>query len=723
MNRISGFNLVLRSSVSAFFIVAMTATALAQQADTAEGATDIVVKGQRQQYVGDVPTRDLPQNISSLSAETLKIVGITRLDDALDLVSGVSRQNNFGGLWDSFAVRGFAGDSNVPSGFLVNGFNAGRGFAGPRDASSVERIDVLKGPTSALFGRGEPGGTVNIVTKKPQFEESGYLTLQGGSFNTYRAEADFTTPLSDNFAVRLNGAYEDADSYRDTVKTKKIFITPSILWKLGPDSSVSYEMEFSHQEVPFDRGIPILNNDFGRLPASRYLGEPGDGPTKLDALGHQFQFQHDFSKKWGVLLGAGYRETDLIGIGEYPELVASRQPFLIAGPTNGVILSRQRRNQRIHSKDLILRGEINGEVDVAGIVNHLIIGADYDKFTLDQFQSRFRPQAYNSTLTLAQINGINVLNPVYGAYAPVNAGALLVYNKIERAESWGVYAQDQIDLTDWLKVRVGGRYDHFKQNIVSVGVKVPGQSVNAFSPQVGAVVQPIEQISLYASYAKGFRPNTGLDFFGSPFAPERTKAYEVGVKFATDDKKLTATVALFQMDKNNIITADPNPAHSGFVIAIGTARSKGVEADIDARLPYDFHLTIAYAYTDAYSTSTVLDPDFGKSIFPGDRLINIPKHSGSALLLKNFAIGGRKATLGAGVNYVGDRLGETGTTFTLPSYTLVRVLASVDITDKIRLAGNINNLLNKRWYSNSYSALWTYPGSPRSFSVRATYSF
>ncbi|WP_044563580.1 Plug domain-containing protein [Azospirillum sp. B4] len=165
----SGFRFFCAATAAYLMLQPVARAAEDQAPATGDGLEEITVTAQKQQYVGTVPAKDVPQNIQTLSAATLQETGITRLSDALDLVSGVARQNSYGGLWDGFAVRGFAGDINVPSGFLVNGFNYGRGFGGPRDVSSVERIDVLKGPTSALFGRGEPGGTVNIITKQPQF--------------------------------------------------------------------------------------------------------------------------------------------------------------------------------------------------------------------------------------------------------------------------------------------------------------------------------------------------------------------------------------------------------------------------------------------------------------------------------------------------------------------------------------------------------------------------
>lgn len=726
MKKHSAFRAFLATGAA---IITLPNAAFAQDAGKDQPDGSIVVTGQRQPYVGNTPIKDLPQNIQTVTAETLDIVGASNLGAALELVSGIAPLNNFGGLWDGYAVRGFAGDSNnVPTGMLVNGFNGGRGFSGPRDASSVETIQVLKGPTSAMFGRGEPGGTVNVITKKPLFEQQGYVMLQGGSWNQYRGEADFTTPLSDNLAIRINGAYEEGDSYRDTVHTKKIFITPSILLKLSDSTSIAYEFEYADQKIPFDRGIPIYNNNFTRLPPSRYLGEPGDGPVEAKVYGNQLTFQHDFNDKWSLLAGFGYRTTSLQGIGEYPEFAAARQPFFTNG---GTVLSRQRRSLDYDSKDLTVRAEINGEFEMGSIVNHVVFGTDYNRFELDQIQTRYRPPAFNSTSTLATLNAIDVLNPVYGAYPAPNAFTSNVFNKLEVDKSWGAYFSDQLDLTDWLKVRGGGRYDEFRQTITDrlnpVKTTAPGinpikQNLSRFSPQFGVVVQPSQTLSLYATYGEGFRPNNGQAFNGSTFGPETSKAYELGAKFASADNRITATLALFQMDKTNVLTADPT--NSGFVIAIGAARSKGFEVDIDAKLPSDFHLIVAYAYTDAYSLSTVLDPDFAKPILPGDPLINVPKNSFNTLLTKDFQLGGdRKVMLGAGLQYIDRRLGETATTYFLPSATLVKLVGSFDITSNLRLNASVNNLFNKRWFANSYAALWTFPGAPRNFKVSATYKF
>lgn len=677
----------------------------------------IEVSAQREHYRGDVSAEDLPQAVQVISAETLKEVGAVTLTEALDLATGVARQNTFGGLWDGFAIRGFAGDLNLPSGYLVNGFGA-RGFGGVRDTSSIEKIEVLKGPGSALYGRGEPGGTVAITTKKPQFQTEGSATVTAGSYNFWRGEGDYTTPLNASTAVRINGAIEDADSFRDTVHTKRYFASPSILSKLGNDTSIWYELEWSRQEIPFDRGVVARNAQLGYVPISRFLGEPGDGPTVAKVLGHQAELQHNLGKSWVALIGASYRDTELDGIGENPELAASRQPFL----TDGQTLSRQRRFTDYKSKDAIARAEISGSFRTGPVLNHLLGGADYEEFKLDRLQTRYRPPVFHPGTSLAVMNAVNVFDPAYGSF-PLPSANQNVFNDTEKDHAYGVYLNDQLDLTSRLKLRLGGRYDWFKQSIDNrlATLPPPNQDVTQFSPQTGATYSLSDGLNVYAAYAKGFRPNTGFDVHRNPFAPEKTTSSEVGLKFDGFDGNLNATLALYRMKKTNVLTADP--VNAGQTIAIGEAESKGVELDMSGTLPGRVQVLFSYAYTDAYSASNVRDPDFGRIVSAGDPLLNIPKHNVSALVLKDVDVNGHKLTFGGGAKYYSERLGETGTSFFLPAYTLVRLLGTYEVTRNFSVTAEVNNLFDREYYPASFAALWVYPGEPREFQIRATYKF
>lgn len=706
---------------SAAIALSAAPAALAQAPAEPAAESDIVVTGLKRQYFGDTPVKEIPQAVQFLEGKLLDDLNITRLDTALELASGVSRQNNFGGLWDSFAIRGFAGDENFPSGFLVNGFNGGRGYGGPRDASNVERIEVLKGPNSALFGRGEPGGTVNIVTKKPTFKEGGSFSVSAGRWETYRVEGDYNLPLSDSVAVRINGSSEQADSFRDTVKTQKYTVNPSILAKFSDADIFTYELEYVNQEVPFERGVVaiptvgaggVISYNLGAIPNSRFLGNPNDGPTKVEVLGHQAQYQHDFSEDWTLMLGAGYKDTTFEGFSSDPELALGRQRI----DNDGRTLSRQRRFRDYSTTHMVFRGEISGKLAMGSIVHNIRIGADWDKFKIKTFQTRYRPSAAD------QSYAIDIFNPNYNIPAPIPTA--VIQNSTEIQKAWGIYAQDQVEITEQFKVRFGGRYDDFSQDIdLRLNNTNPRKSYTKFSPMAGVVFEPTRSLSFYGSYGKGFRPNSGVGFDGQPFEPEISESYEVGAKFVTPDGRITSTVSLYKMKKDNVLTLDPDPNHAGFSLPVGSAKSKGIEFDLNAKLPAGFELFLTYAYTDAEWATNALDPNFSAPIRKGDPLINIPKHQGNALLFKNFSIGDHEAMLGAGVTHVGRRLGETATTFFLPSYTIAKVLGSFNITDQIKLSADVTNVFNKKYYASSYAALWIAPGAPRSFSVRASFNF
>ena len=694
-----------------------TRLAQVQSAPVSSGAMEkIEVSAQRQHYRGDVAVEDLPQSVQVITGETLKQVGAVKLNDALDLATGVARQNTFGGLWDGFAIRGFAGDLNVPSGYLVNGFNGGRGFGGLRDTSSVERIEILKGPGSALFGRSEPGGTVAITTKKPQFTPEGSISLAAGSYDFKRVEGDYTTPLNDWTAVRINGAYEDSDSFRETVHTKREFLSPSILSRIGSNTSIWYELEYSKQEIPFDRGVLARRGELGVIPNSRYLGEPGDGPTIAKVLGHQAELQHVFWKNWVLLVGGAFRNTKLDGIGENPEFAAARNPFF----TDGQTLARQRRFTNYESDDAVGRAEVSGGFKTGSVGHHILFGADYENFKLDRLQRRYRPPAFNAGTTLAVSNAVNIFNPIYGNAPAANQN---VFNDTETDKSYGAYLTDQMDLTDALKLRLGARHDSFKQTIDNrlATLQPPKQDVTKFSPSAGLTYKLSDAMSVYTAFAKGFRPNTGFDVQRNPFEPEETKSGEVGLKFQLLEGDVSGNLALFKMKKTNVITADPNNA--GQSIAIGGAESKGVEFDLSGRLPGQVTVMFSYAYTDAISASNVLDPDFGRVVASGDPLLNIPKHNASLLLLKDFDLVGHKLTVGGGAKYVSRRLGETGTKFYLPGYSLVRLQATYEVMRNLSVTGEVTNLTDKVYYPASFAALWVYPGAPRQFQVRATLKF
>ncbi len=720
------------AAVMAATLSAASAQGIRSTAEQGDDSDAIFVEGVRRAYQGNFDPLEDPTSTQSLDLEFLRETGALDLNAALDLSASVARQNNFGGLWNSFSIRGFSGDINLPSGFLVNGFNAGRGFGGPRDLVGIEAVEILKGPRSALFGRGEPGGTINLVTKRPQFETAGDLRFTYGRWQQFRFEGDVQSSFGENhdLGVRLVGFFEDAESFRETVETQRYGFYPSATWRISDDTRVTYELEFTRQEIPFDRGV-AFTEEFGFTPRETFVGEPGDGPIETDVLGHQLEAQHNFSSNWSLLAGLGYRDTSLEGAASETNFEGRQTLFL-----DGRTLSRFFRFRDFDSEYLVLRAELAGEFDTGPIRHRLLFGADYDRFENSLFILRFRPPFFGpdtdiATLDPAEYLFLDVFDPVYGQFPQPIPGPNT--DREEVLKGWGVYVQDQIDLTDRLQLRFGGRFDDFTQDLTNLRadpVATITTSDQRFSPQVGAVYLVNDGLSLYGSYGEGFRQQTGSDFEGNQFDPNITRSGEIGVKVDLE-KYFSAvvgsvTLAGFRVSQSNILVNDDRPeavAAGFFSATAGEARSLGVELDANAHFDGGLNLWLSYAFIDAEFTNSNPDADFGAIIEEGDPLINAPRHQLNFQVSQQFEVAEAPAQVGGGVLYTGERLGWTGFDFFLPSYTTVRLFGQIEPLPGFALRFDIDNLFDETFYTNSFADVWVEPGAPRRFRFTAAYSF
>lgn len=669
-------------------------------------ADDVVtVKAERQHYRSlsatgatktDALLMDLPQSVRVLTSDLLRDAGVTTLAGALDLASGISKQSPLGGLWDSYAMRGFTGDPNFGSDYMVNGFSSSRGYNGMRDGGNTQNVEVLKGPASALYGRGEPGGTVNITTKKPKFAPEYSADVSLGSFQTRRAALDLTGPLSDTVAYRLNAAHEEGHSFRDTLKVERSLLSPSFIWLAGEHTTVSYEIEAVRQRAPFDRGVVALNGKLGAVPVSRFLGEPGDGPMTVKSLGQQLFIHHALSDDWTVQAGASWRDSELRGYStEANKLLA-----------DGRTLNRQRRHRDFSATDVSARLEVLGKFRTGALAHEVLAGVDAYHFDDHRVQLRRNPSAANAY-------AIDIFNPVYGGVA---APLALSIDTQEGQRARGLYAQDQIDLGARWKALLGVRRDSYTQDVANHRLNVSNrQSLSATSPRAGLVYQPSIMWSLYASAAKGFRPNSGISIDNQAFPAERSRSYELGAKLETG--KLTGTVAVYDIRKRNVLTT--NPANTDFAIAAGEVGSRGLELDVSGELARGLRVSGAYAYTNA----TVTRGD--NTIVTGSRFANVPRHSANVIATQQFALGTGTASVGGGFQYVGERLGDVAVSsqFTLPAYTTARLLASYAPNARLRFALSVENLFNRSYYASSYSPLWVAPGGERTLTLNAHYRF
>ena len=687
-------------------IAAIGADTALEKADETKSShiENVLVIGARQAYQGNFATLETPQANLEIDAEALRNAGALELVQALDLSASVARQNNFGGLWNSFAIRGFVGDENLPSSYLVNGFNAGRGFGGARDLSGIESVEVLKGPRAALFGRGEPGGTVNLVTKRPTFETAGELSFSVGSFSTYRTDVDYTTPISDDVAIRLIGFYEDAESFRDTIESTKQGFSPSILWRLSPQTQMTYELEYSHQEVPFDRGVIAIDGELGFIPESRFLGEPGDGPMEADVLGHQLELQHEFNDEWHALVGFNHRDTSLEGF-------ATENGF---GDVNSEgNFGRFRRFRDYDAVYQVFRAEISGSFNTGEVQHRMIAGFDADEFENDQVFLRIRDRDQDG---LDQ--SINIFNPVYGAYPLPEPNPNT--DRVETQESLGLYIQDQISLTDKLDIRVGARFDDYQQELNNRrSNNVSEFSESRVSPQFGVVYKAADAFSLYAVYGENFRPLSGAND-ENRLEPNQSKSTEAGIKFALNDGALEGTFAIFDVEQSNISTVDADFNAT----AIGEAGSQGVEFDLNGNINDTLSIWVSYSYVDAETKNAFNDPNFGTEVLAGASLLNIPENQFSLQVIQQTQWVGKELNLIGGLVYVDERNGFfSDQDFKLPSYITVRVAANYNVSESLKFSAEINNLFDEEHYTNSFADVWVQPGTPRSARVSAVFRF
>ena len=633
----------------------------------------------------DTALRDIPQSISVIPATVLTDLGSTNVERALEFAGGVSKQNNFGGLTlYEYSVRGF-----TTSEFYQDGFSANRGYPSTPDAANIERIEVLKGPAASLYGRGDPGGTVNIVTKKPQPEAFTTLQTSAGSWDRYRTALDINTPLDSEGTVlsRVNLAVEDNHSFRDHVQSKRVFVAPSFSWQLDPDTSLLVESEFVRHSSTFDRGIV----DAPGVSRSTFLGEPNDGDISNHNNRIQAALEHHLDDAWKLRLASHYKQGSLWGD-------ASENRALNA---DGHTLNRRYRERSTGWHDSITQLELRGMFDIGSWQHELLIGTEYEDYRKKERVTAIAGSPY----------AIDIYNPVYGQPKP--NGTRSGTDFFEQTKSHALNLQDQIIFTDRLRGMLGARFEHFDQSIEDFnGAPKSHQTHDALTHRAGLLYQLTPQVGVFANASTSFKPNSGLDANSKSFKPEEGVGYEVGLKTELFDDRLSATVAAFHIEKENVLTLDPA---TNLNRAMGKARSQGVDLQLTGQVTDAVRVIGAFAYIDAEVTKG------DKAIPAGSRILGVAKRSGSLLGVYEFQDGAlRGSDLGAAFTYVGDRSGEAGTRFELPAYHTVDLLAHYKATDNVTVGLNLNNLFDEKYYERSYSSYWVNPGEPRNLTVSLT---
>jgi iron complex outermembrane receptor protein len=643
----------------------------------------------------ELPLRELPQSVRIVTRQAIDDLGATKLDDVLDYVGGVSRQNNFGGLWDNIAIRGMPGDQNVGMATLFNGFSSGRGFNAPRDLAGVERIEFLKGPAAALYGSSEPGGTLNVVSKRPLWKAAHAVEAYGGSHSLKRGALDSTGPLGERFAYRLNVAVEDRGGWRDQVGSQRQVLAPAFTWKITKDTVLDYTGEILRHETPLDRGVVALaDGRLGAIPRTRFLGEPADGDVRVDNRTHQLILSHLWASGWTGRLGLSQRSTGIHGYStEATALQASG------------LLTRQRRLRDYDSDDLAVQAELQGRVETGGLSHELLFGVERFRFEMDTRMLRVNGQPY----------AIDIYNPVYGQAQPTPAANT---DTFERQRNTAFYLQDAITLAPAWRLLAGVRVDRYDQTLLNrLKSTQTQQQPSSTSPRVGLSWLPTPQWTVYANAGRSFRPNTS-DAAGNSFAPESGRALELGTKWESRDKRIGATAALFDIRKRNVKTTDPSNSNQS--VAAGEIRSRGIEFDLAGQLSTHWRVNASLVWNKVEITRD-------NTLELGGRLLNVPRVNGSLLAVYEDALAnGQRYGIGGGVTHMGQRLGQARTqdeanagtaAFELPSYTTAKLVGYWRVTPTLRLTLDVDNLFNATYYTSSFSRLWVTPGMERAITL------
>ncbi|WP_213153628.1 TonB-dependent siderophore receptor [Pseudomonas carnis] len=644
----------------------------------------------------DTSIHETPQSISVVSKEVVEDLGATRLQDALDYAGGVGRANNFGGQGlTTFTVRGFTTGE-----FYRNGFPINRGYPNMPDANTIERLEVLRGPATMLYGRGDPGGTFNVVSKQPLAERTVTLGSQLNDQGMKRGTLDASGPLDEEgrLAYRLNVVGEGGDTFRDHVETERYGVTPVITWQATDDTKVTFEGDFMRNNHPLDRGLTRFPNQRGTPSRDTFWGDKDAGKLHNDNNMAQLRFEHALSDNW--TLGGGFQWLDGSLKGN---AIEANGPGSLGA--DGRTLQRNFNYRKLEWTDKDYQLNLTGHFSTGGFDHTLLTGIEYEDYDYKSIIQR--------SSAAAGTYPIDIFDPVYGQPRP--ALTRTPTHDKENLKTYAAFVQDQVALTERLKVLAGARFERFEHDYQNYVGKSWQAADNAVTPRVGVIYDLTDTVAVYADAARSFKPNTGASREGGGFAPEKGKSYEMGIKWEALDRQLSVDAAIYQIEKKNVLTTDP--VDNTFSVAAGQVRSRGFDLNVAGNLTPEWRVIGGYAYVDAEVTRD-------NTLRSGTRLMNIPRNSFSLLNVYEFQDGALKGLgLGAGGKYVDQRAGQTANTaFSMDAYTVVDLLGYYKVNEHVRLNLDVKNLFNREYEEGAFGNIYAYPGAPRTVQVGIAYT-
>ncbi|WP_110973635.1 TonB-dependent siderophore receptor [Enterobacter roggenkampii] len=636
----------------------------------------------------NMPMLDIPQVVNTVSDQVLEDQHATTLDEALYNVSNVVQTNTLGGTQDAFVRRGFG--ANRDGSIMTNGLRT----VLPRSFNAAtERVEVLKGPASTLYGILDPGGLINVVTKRPERTFGGSLSATSSSFGGGTGQVDVTGPIDGTrLAYRLTGEYQDEDYWRNFGNERSTFIAPSLTW-FGNDATVTVLYSHRDYKTPFDRGTIFDLNTKKAVDVDRKtrFDEPfnvTDGQSDLAQLNAEYRL----NSQWTAKFDYSYSQD------KYSDNQARVMAYdAKTGNLTRRVDATQGSTQRMHST----RADLQGNVDIAGFYNEILTGVSYENYDLLR----------TDMMRCKNVKGFNIYHPVYGKLNKCTTVSAADSDQTLKQESYSAYAQDALYLTDkWIAV-AGMRYQYYTQYAGKgrpFNVNTDGRD-EQWTPKLGLVYKLTPSVSLFANYSQTFMPQSSIASYIGDLPPETSNAYEVGAKFDLFDG-VTANIALFDIHKRNVLY---NESVGGETIAktAGRVRSQGVEVDLAGSLTENTNIIASYGYTDA---KVLEDPDYA-----GKPLPNVPRHTGSLFLTYDIhnAFAGNTLTLGGGGHGVSRRSATNGADYYLPGYFVADAFAAykMKLQYPVTLQVNVKNLFDKTYYTSSIATnnLGNQIGDPR----------
>lgn len=608
---------------------------------------------------------DTPQSVQVIGAEIIGQQQSIRLSDVVKNVNGVYVGSARGGAQESFYSRGYDMSANN---MFKNGFRYNAGSI--PEVSSLEKVEVLKGSAALLFGNVAPGGILNMVTKSPSFKKGGEISMQMGSYSFYKPSIDIYGPLNNTIAYRFNGSYENSESFRDVVKRERYYVNPSVLFKVSGKTEITLQGDYLHDDWTPDFGTGIIGKEIVDLPRNLYLGADwSNGQTKQSSVSGLVN--HQFSKNWKLNFNTSFQNYSRTSKG------TERVQPAANGDWNRP-LGQNKNLEQIIGEQLSLQGCFT-----TGKIKHqLFTGVDFENSFAQAYTFTFSPTTYGSG------NIFDFENFNQGTGIPDGTNTRIVKTTTNR---FGVYAQDLISITEQFKVLAGLRWswqeaqvdthDLTKNPVVITEANTLKDL--AFSPKLGLVFQPTKNMSLFASYANSFTPNTGTTVEGDAIEPSIIDQFEVGVKKDFWRGILSTNVTLYQIVNSNLaqtaqFKADGSDnTDTSIKVLSGETTSKGIEIDITAKPTAGLNITAGYSYNDMRYTKT---SGLNGSFIEGDRLVRTPANTANLSFFYTLPSGVLKGvSFGTMANYIGNRVGGWNSQIVINPTTQVQTINDREI--------------------------------------------